>query len=187
MTPEVPKKTIDLGALVLQFAQVTRATRFPDGTTPESDTDHTVMLGVIACAFAATYVPRLDVGKIAQYVLVHDLVEAYAGDTNTFLEKSAEQKLAKAEREEAALARITEEFGSVYPWIPETIEHYESLADAEARFVKTLDKVMPKITHCLNRGSELPNLEVFREHTSTQYEALKESYASDQSEVLEQW
>jgi hypothetical protein len=46
---------------------------------PESDTDHTVMLALIACALAPIVDARLDVGLVAQYALVHDLVEAYAG------------------------------------------------------------------------------------------------------------
>ena len=45
MTP-----AIRLADLILRFGRVNRATYHPDGERPESDTDHTVMLGILACA-----------------------------------------------------------------------------------------------------------------------------------------
>ncbi len=141
---------VDAGRLVLAFGRVNRITYHPDGITPESDTDHTVMLGVIACAVAAQHFPQLDLGLIAQYALVHDLVEAYAGDTPTLQLPTADARTAKRAREHAAYERIVTEFGRSLPWIPVMIGAYENLALPEARFVKALDKLMPKITHLLN-------------------------------------
>lgn len=75
---------IDIGKMILSFAKVNRVTLHEDGETLESDTDHTVMVSVCACALAFKLYPYLDVGKVAQYAIIHDLVEVYAGDTNTF-------------------------------------------------------------------------------------------------------
>ena len=66
---------LSLAKLLLQFGRTNRITYHEDGVTPESDTDHTVMLGVMACAFAARYAPHLNNGKIAQFAFIHDLVE----------------------------------------------------------------------------------------------------------------
>ncbi len=74
---------IDIGKLILTFAKVNRVTLHEDGVTQESDTDHTVMLSVSACALASKLYPELNLGKIAQFAIVHDLVEVYALDTNT--------------------------------------------------------------------------------------------------------
>lgn len=76
--------TLNLGRLALLFGRVNRITKHDDGMTLESDTDHTIMLSLLACAFASKYMPDLDIGRVAQFALVHDLVEAYAGDTATF-------------------------------------------------------------------------------------------------------
>lgn len=179
-----------LGALVLQFGKTMRATLHPDGT-PESDTTHTVMLGLLACAYAAKAAPNLDRGLIAEFSLVHDLVEAYAGDTPTLKHMSAADKEEKAEREHAALQRIKNELGAAFPWIHETIEAYESLATPEARFVKTLDKAVPKITHILNGGMVHRALG----HAKADIDALRESqrasllagYGADQPEALALW
>ncbi|MCB9812517.1 HD domain-containing protein [Candidatus Nomurabacteria bacterium] len=151
MTREA-KDVVAVGKLVLAFARVERMTFHEDGVTPESDTDHTVMLSVCACALAKKWYPKLDVGLIAQLAIVHDLVEAYAGDTDSFAPSVSDREI-KAEREAAALKRLEAEFGEGLSWIPATIKQFEVLDTPEARFVKTVDKVMPKITHLLNEGS----------------------------------
>jgi 5'-deoxynucleotidase YfbR-like HD superfamily hydrolase len=178
---------INLGALALKFARVNRVTYHEDGRTPESDTDHTVMLGLIACAYAARYATHLDVGKIAAFSLIHDLVEVYAGDTPT-VTKVAWDKKKKHEREMRALKRIQKEFSQTLPWIHKTIAQYESLKDPEARFVKTMDKVMPKITHFLNGGKTLKKYGYTpQEHKAdldTQRNMTMAHYTYDQKEAL---
>ena len=154
MDPKIPDAVIQLGALAMQYATVKRVTFLADGVTPESDTDHTVMIGLVACAVAARHDPRLDVGLVAQFALVHDLVETYAGDTNTFGGLSEHAWAEKDEREAAALLRIESELSDSLPWVADTIRAYESLATPEARFVKTIDKIMPKITRILKRISK---------------------------------
>lgn len=145
------QKIIELGQLILQFGRVERATYHEDGIRKETDTDHTVMLGVIGCSLAANLYPNLSLGKIAEYALLHDLVEAYAGDTPSF-NITNETAANKNIKEKAAQQKIQENFHT-YPWLVSTLNDYEHLKDSEARFVKTLDKCMPKITHILNRGT----------------------------------
>jgi putative hydrolase of HD superfamily len=147
------KSVVDLGVLALAFGRVNRITFHDDGVTPESDTDHTVMLGLVACAFAARHLPDLDLGLIAQFALVHDLVEVYAGDTPTLRINDA-QRESKEEREQAALMRIMREFTAL-PWLAATIAVYEQRRRPEARYVKAMDKLLPKITHIANRGRTL--------------------------------
>jgi 5'-deoxynucleotidase YfbR-like HD superfamily hydrolase len=180
MEKDLAESGIALGALALKFAATNRATLWPDGVTPESDTDHTVMLALVACAFAHTYEPSLDIGKVAQFALVHDLVEVYAGDTDTFGMTSEDHWKAKAAREEEALARIKKEFHTMLPWVSETIEEYESLVSPEARFIKTMDKTLPKITRLLNHGAIHDDPEKFRVHCERQLETMRASYGQDQ-------
>ena len=150
---QVVDDVVELGALAMEFAETYRVTRLPSGEF-ESDTDHTVMLGLIACSWAAKYYPNLDLGKVAQYAMIHDLVEVIAKDTPT-IDISDEDLAAKQQREAEALETIKAKFGEVFPWIHQTIETYEKLADPEARFVKTLDKIVPAITHLFNNGAYL--------------------------------
>ena len=144
---------LDVAELTLKFSRVPRATRHEDGIRVETDSDHTVMLTVLACAYAARYAPHLDVGKIAQFAAVHDLVEAHAGDVQS-LGMSAGTRRLKELAEHEALVRIDRELADL-PWIAHTIYEYEALASEEARYVKIMDKVLPKLTHLLNGGAAL--------------------------------
>ncbi len=141
----------DLGLFALRFANVPRSTFHPDGTTNETDGEHTVMLGLIACALADR-VGGLNVGLVAKFALVHDLPETYAGDVATLRLPSAEAKLAKREAEGKARARIAAKFAAL-PWVADTLDAYEAQGTPEARFVKFVDKMLPKILHWVNGGA----------------------------------
>ncbi len=179
---------IDIGKMILTFAKVNRVTLHEDGVTPESDTDHTVMVSVCACALASKLYPRLDLGKIAQFATIHDLVEVYAGDTNTF-NITHEERQKKERREQLAYKRIQKEFGGVYPWVADTIQEYESLSSDEAQFVKMVDKVMTKLTHRINQGAYLKREGKTREETALHYGnqtvVIEEKYGTKFPEVLE--
>lgn len=183
---ELGGPVVALGALALRFGLVDRITYHEDGETPESDTDHTVMLGLVACAYAAARDPGLDVGRVAVYALVHDLVEVYAGDTPTLVIDDDERD-AKHRREAAALERIRDEFTEL-PWVAETIDAYESGADPEARYVRAADKVMPRITHILNRGATLRSHGISPQQAfdgwQRQHEDIR-AYAGDLRAVLD--
>lgn len=182
------KAVIELGGLLMQFGKVSRATYLDTDRTPESDTDHTVMLAVLACAIAARFHPDYDLGKIAQYALVHDLVEVYAGDINTINFYAVNQK-EKDANELAALLKIKKQFGANFPWLSETIEQYESLADPEARFIKTLDKALPAITHhhvnniAVNEGFDNP--EAFEDSINARDKHMQATFAADQPVAMQ--
>lgn len=175
---EVAQGLVDIGKLVLDFAKVNRVTMLEDGVRYESDTDHTVMLSVCACALASKLYPKtLDLGLVAQFAIVHDIVEVYANDTNS-INLGAEGKGEKEKREADSLARITASFKDTYPWLPETITLYESMSTPEARFVKTLDKVMTRITNIHNKGAALRKLGTTREEITEHFAKQLASYES---------
>lgn len=179
---------VDLGDLALDFGRVDRITYHQDGLTPESDTDHTVMLGLIACALADRHFPDLNVGLIAQYALVHDLVEVYAGDTPTLRMPTAEAKAEKQHREHEAWRRIGREFGKTLPWVSVLIGDYEAKATPEARFVKALDKLLPKVTHILNGAVTIHKQGMCAAELAARYETQigeLEAYAADFPELFE--
>jgi len=177
---EVFPKVLELGHVAMQFAQVERATGDLAGNH-ESDTDHTVMLGFIAMALAE-YDSRLDKGKVAQYALVHDLVEVYAGDTPT-LHPDKVDFAAKARREAEALDTLRVQFGSVFPGFVQLIDDYEHMADLESTFVKTLDKCLPAISHLFNGGSHIDDkfssVEELHQNAHHHHEKIASTYGAD--------
>lgn len=188
MTPHA-QGLVDIGELVLRFAKVNRVTYHEDGVTEESDTDHTVMLSVCACALAERlYKDVLDLGLVAQFAIVHDLVEVYVGDTDSFGLSQAGRE-AKESREHGSFLLIHDKFNTVYPWIGDMIERYEALDTKEARFVKTIDKAMPEITHILNGGAYFKKRGLTEEEMWRDYETIvvtaEEKYGAEFKEVTE--
>lgn len=188
LTKQFIDKTIQLGELLIQFGKVDRAIYVDMKGTVESDTDHTVMLAVMACAIADALGLKLDLGKIAQYALIHDLVEVYAGDVST-LDFHNTDFATKEANEREALDRIKREFSGTFPWIGRTIEAYELLDDEEARYVKTLDKVMPAISHLfsdakvVDEGFDDP--EAFLRSVRARDTAMRGSYAANQEIIMQ--
>lgn len=176
-TPGLLARAQKLTLLALQLGRVERATRHPDGVRPETDTDHTVSLAVVACDLAPSGLSR---ARIAEFATVHDLVEAYAGDTQT-LNIDAAGRAAKDARERAALERLRAEFGA-RSWLVRAIEEYECQISPEARYVRLLDKVIPKLTHLANgcaAARAITDREGFIAAHEAQYRKLAEDYASD--------
>ena len=173
----------ELGGMLLAFAKVNRRTYLDPERTPESDTDHTVMLAIMACAVAQQLHPDYDLGKVAQYALVHDLVEVYAGDVNTINFLTIDQA-AKDAAEAAALQKIKDQFGTHFPWIHETIEAYESLRDPEARFIKTLDKLTPAVAHRHSDNhvvnEDFTDPAAFEKSVRARNKHMRATYAADQ-------
>ncbi|WP_020572326.1 hypothetical protein [Parafrankia discariae] len=56
--PALTNTVVDLGRLALAFGRITRLASHPNGGPAESDTDHTVMLGWVACSLAVALYPN---------------------------------------------------------------------------------------------------------------------------------
>lgn len=146
MTASYFDRSLPIAKLALSLGLVNRATRHENGTA-ESDTTHTVMLALIAVELAPA---ELDRGLIAQMALVHDLVEAYAGDVDTSTGLTKSEAQAKAAREEKSMHRILSE-NVRSEWLGPMLMRYERQACPESRWVRIVDKAMPKLVHGLSR------------------------------------
>jgi 5'-deoxynucleotidase YfbR-like HD superfamily hydrolase len=129
-----------LSHITVRFARVMREPRYPDGAT-ESDVEHSFHLGITATELASTYFPDLNAGLVAQFSLVHDLPELYAGDTPSF-NLSDEERAKKEQNEKAASTRLSRELP---PYTAKLLERYERQEEPEARFVRLIDKILPII------------------------------------------
>ncbi len=107
------KGVIDLARLTFDFSRILRQTTMENGIDRERDTDHTIMVSLIACSLAKEFYPNLNIGKIARYALIHDLIEVYAGDSDTlFVKKEVLSKKEKLEKK--SLNKIIKKFGKIF-------------------------------------------------------------------------
>ncbi len=151
----MPKPTVaDLRFLAtnvaLPFYQVYRETplRFK-ASRKENDAEHSWSLALFACALAPYIDKRLDVGLVAQYAIVHDLVEIHAGDTSNHAPVA--EKATKDARESEALHRMESELVA-FPWIVGTLKAYEAQMDQESVFVRSVDKILPLLFDLIDEG-----------------------------------
>lgn len=129
-----------LANFTVNFADVDRAPRYLDGDR-ETDVEHSFHLALSATELAAAYYPELDVGLVAQFSLVHDFPEVYAGDVWTF-DISDEDSLKKELAEKEATERLLKELP---PHTAQLLRRYEDQQEPEARFVRFVDKILPTI------------------------------------------
>ena len=117
---------------------VERVARIPDETKRRNTAEHTFELAMAAWYIVVTEKLELDLERVLTYALVHDIVEAYAGDSFAYDEAA---RASKAAREAAAQERIKKEFPQ-FPDLVDRLDAYEARADAESQFVYALDKLI---------------------------------------------
>lgn len=156
--PEPATPTLDqlftlITELMLPFHEIQRDIDLPLASPrAENDVEHSWSVTLMACALAPAVDPALDVGKIAQFAIVHDLVEVFAGDTSIFAHQSEHDS--KAKRERQALDTIHQRFAA-FPWLATTITEYEQKSTPEAKFVSAIDKLLALQIDYLDKGSYL--------------------------------
>jgi putative hydrolase of HD superfamily len=148
----IPQQQIDelIDDLVLPFYALKRDMLVPpENLRNENDAEHSWSLAVLACSMAEHIDPKLEVGLVAQFALVHDLTEIYAKDTSVWADDSELET--KEEREAAALNIIKEKFAK-FPWLINTLAVYESMESSEAKFVRAMDKFIALLIRIRDEG-----------------------------------
>lgn len=157
--------------LILPFYAIERATPLPKHIgRQENDAEHSWGLALLACALAPQIDAKLDIGKISQFAVVHDLLEVYAGDTSNFGPDS--EKATKEAREHEAFVKLKTDFKEL-PWIIETVAVYESQESPEAKFVRSLDKTLSLLQEYESEGQILQNFKITEEKFKTKLEQHK--------------
>jgi putative hydrolase of HD superfamily len=164
---ESPKPTLqrilDLQKLLVAFAGIERKVFMPPAAeTPENDVEHSYSLAML-CWFLAPQFPHLNVGKLLQLCLAHDIVEAYCGDTFSFNSQAvSNQKVLEA----AAFTDLQKDWQD-FPALVEAITEYEGRATPEASFVVALDRFHPILMDYLSEGRSWHKLNITFEKLMT--------------------
>lgn len=127
-----------------------RMTYVADGSRHENDAEHSWHMGIMAFLFAEYVGTQVNVNKVIKMVLIHDLVEIYAGDTFAFDEKGYEDK---EEREQQAADKIfgmlPKEQGLEFR---ELWEEFEEGETEEAKYGDMLDRMQPLLLNYATQG-----------------------------------
>lgn len=143
-------KQIEFIIEIDKVKQIFRKNLLMDGSRNENDAEHSWHLAVMAILLSEHTSEELDISKVIKMVLVHDLVEIYAGDTYCYDDKGNEDK---CDREEKAADRL-------FSILPEDQclelralwEEFEEKKSPEARFAASLDRLQPLIHNYKTQG-----------------------------------
>ena len=141
---------LDLGKTAMRFSRVYRAPRYADKER-ESDVEHSYMLALVAPEIVAALELDLDIGLVAQFASVHDLIELKTGDKATFLfDDDMQMDKEKEERRHIdALLRI------LPPHTGNMLVRFEHQLEPEARFVRYIDKLLPIVVDIIGAGKKI--------------------------------
>ena len=133
-----------------KMTSVLRRTLLLDRSRCENDAEHSWHISVMALLFAEHAVEKVNPLHAVEMMLVHDLVEIYAGDTFAY---DTDGYADKAEREQAAadklFALLPAEQGK---YIRQLWEEFEAHTTADARYADCLDKIQPFFHNTLTGG-----------------------------------
>ena len=129
---------------------VLRASPLAAADRRENDAEHSWHLALMVMTLAEYADEPIDVGHTMKLVVVHDLIEIYAGDTPIYdTELAANQQ----EREEAAADRL---FGILPEDAGRTMralwDEFEARVTPEARFAKAMDRLQPLLLNWMAKG-----------------------------------
>lgn len=168
----------DIGRLDQQFAflneadrlkSVLRATTLVDGSRPENSGEHSWHLTLYALVLADQAAPGVDITRVIQMLILHDLVEIDVGDVpihsaNGLAHASADTIAA----EQRAADRI---FGLLPPDLGQRFralwDEFEAADTPDAIFAKSLDRVQPVMANLMSGGGTWKTYNVTAEQLDT--------------------
>ena len=116
----------------------------------ENDAEHAWHVSLMALVLAEYADAEIDVDRVIEMLLIHDLVEIDAGDTFIYDTAAREQQ---AEKERAAADRI---FGLLPPDQGAALrarwEEFEARQTPEAKFAAALDRLQPLLLNFHTQG-----------------------------------
>jgi putative hydrolases of HD superfamily len=116
----------------------------------ENDAEHSWHLALMALVLAEYADEKVDIGHVIRLVIVHDMVEIYAGDTFLYDEAMV---ATQAEREAEAAEQLfgllpagqAAEFRALW-------DEFEARQTPESRFAKAMDRLEPMLLNWMARG-----------------------------------
>jgi len=124
------------------FQKILRTNRAAGGERRENDAEHSFQVALVAWYMNEALHLGMSTEQILTFAIAHDLVETYAGDTDSYLQKLTPPEK-KAVREAEALERLRNDFPE-FDKLSKIIETYEASKGqgGAAQLVYAVDKLL---------------------------------------------
>jgi putative hydrolases of HD superfamily len=130
---------------------VERRSRLADGSRRENSAEHSWHLALMAMVLAEHSAQPVDLLRVVQLVIVHDLVEIEAGDTFVY---DGDGRAGKTEREAIAAQHVFGQLpGEQADQFMALWKEYEAKDTPSARFARALDRLEPLMLNHASAGA----------------------------------
>lgn len=133
-----------------KMKSILRQTSLMDKSKRENDAEHSWHISVMAMVLSEYTNEEVDTFKVIKMLLVHDLVEIYAGDTFCY---DVEGNKSKKDRELKAADKI---FGILEEYKGKEMRslwnEFEEMKTKEALFAASMDRLQPMLNNYYNNG-----------------------------------
>jgi len=145
------EQQIQFLAEIDKMKSIQRQTLLIDKSREETDAEHSWHFALMAITlFEYADVERVDLHRVVQMALVHDLVEIYAGDTFAYDEKGYESKEEReAEAADKLFSLLPSEQATEYRALWEEFDRMES---PDALYASAIDRLQPFLNNYLTNG-----------------------------------
>lgn len=164
MTDERLARIIEFLEVADGLKRVERAGYIADGSRHETDSDHTWHMALFALVLHRDADPDLDLARVLSMVVIHDMVEIFAGDVVVYDVAARE---GAHEREREAAERL---YGMLPVDLGESLrrlwDEFEEGTTPEARFARALDRLQAFAQNVVAGGKSWKERGITREVTN---------------------
>lgn len=173
MLKEKLLKDMDFIVELDRMKTILRQTSLINEDRREDDAQHSWHISVMTMVLSEYANEEIDTFKVIKMLLIHDLVELYAGDTFCY-DKKANQN--KKERELVAADKV---FGMLSGDKGQEMralwDEFEDMETAEALFAASMDRLQPMLNNYKNDGGTWQKFDVPQSDIYKRISPVKES------------
>ena len=173
MTNERLLKDIEFIVELDKMKSILRQTSLIDKSKRENDAEHSWHISVMAMVLSEYANEAIDTCKVIKMLLVHDLVEIYAGDTFCYdVEGNKDKKDREIKAADKIFGMLDEDKGKE---IRKLWEEFEEMKTKEALFAASMDRLEPFFSNYFSGGGTWKKFDVSKKDIYKRIDPLKES------------
>src|SRR5574344_520431 len=147
---KILNKQLKFTAEIDKMTSVLRHTLLIDGRRRENDAEHSWHIAVMALLFEEYAIEKPNVGRAVKMLVVHDLIEIYAGDTFAFDKKGNETKeLREKQAADKLFSQLPCEQGLE---IRSMWEEFDAMETVDSKYANCMDRIQPFLHNTLTGG-----------------------------------
>ena len=177
-------KDIEFVILLEEMKKINRQTKIIGLNRRENDAEHSWHVATMSMFLQHYSKSKVDVNKVIQMLLIHDLVEIFAGDTFAYDSSGYEDKFkSESDAMEKLKTYLNKEMGEMLEslWM-----EFENMESNESKFANAMDRLQPMLSNiCCGEHSTwvekkiklsqvLKRMEIIKEFSQDIYDFLYE-------------